>query len=163
MPVCKNNIKFAAVINYKPISVISMKRKTIYAAIALVSVAVTMMSFVKVESKKPKLAGTKWEFKREMFLTDVGTQTFTQTLEFLSKKEVKMTVTWFTPAHPEMRMRSDGTVGRVPASTNSSETKGTYKVKGKKITVTWDDGTKDEFQYEGTTILGPDAPFSKVE
>ena len=92
-----------------------MKKKMLFATIALAVMAIACLSFAMTDGKRPKLNNTKWEHKTEMFVADAGTQTITMTFEFTTKKDVTFTFHSYLPAHPAMYRNSDGTVDVIPA------------------------------------------------
>lgn len=63
-----------------------MKKKMLFATVALAVMAIACLSFAMTDGKRPKLKNTKWEHKTEMFVADAGTQTITMTFEFTTKR-----------------------------------------------------------------------------
>ena len=103
--------------------------------------------FMGMDSKKPKLKGTKWQYVEKMFVADAGTETTTYTLDFTTAKDVVLTRRSYMPPHPAMYMNENGEVPTQPGWESSSSEKGTYRVKRKEVTITFEDGTKGIYNY----------------
>lgn len=139
-----------------------MKKKILFATVALAVMAIACLSFAMTDGKRPKLNNTKWEHKTEMFVADAGTQTIKMTFEFTTKKDVTFTFHSYLPAHPAMYRNNDGTVDVIPARESSYSKKGTYKVKGSKIKVTWEDESTEELLFTANVIVQRGKEFAKV-
>ena len=90
--------------------------------------------------KKCSLKDTAWIGEYQMFVADVGTQTSTVDLRFVSSKEFEMTTRSEMPPHPAMYMNPDGTVDTLPGFTSEWEERGTYTIKNNTVTLTVTDG-----------------------
>ena len=95
--------------------------------------------------RKPALKKTQWKAVQEMFVADAGTMTLTYTLDFISSKEVRIKEESYLPAHPAMYMNPDGTVDRIPAHSSESEEAGTYRVRRGTLTITTEDGLRQDY------------------
>ena len=138
-----------------------MKIKSVITVSFVLVLSAVMCSFVAIDAKKPKLKGTKWEFREEIFLADVGTHTMTMTLEFTSSKEVTFTSFALIPSHPSMYMNEKGEVERVEESRSSRTRKGAYTVVGTIIKVTWEDHSTEEFEYKDGAIVQDDMVYKR--
>lgn len=75
-----------------------MKKKILFATVALAVMAIACLSFAMTDGKRPKLNNTKWEHKTEMFVADAGTQTITMTFEFTTKKRRDIHFPFLSPS-----------------------------------------------------------------
>ena len=117
------------------------------------TLSMLLLSSIDLSAKRPVFKNTKWACVEEMFVADAGTETDTTTLEFGPRKEIVIRRAWFLPAHPAMYVNADGTIDTVPARSNESASKGTWKYRWGKLTVTLEDGNKEEFRYiEGMLV-----------
>ena len=117
------------------------------------TLSLLLLSSIDLSAKRPVFKNTKWVCVEEMFVADAGTETDTTTLEFGPGKEIVIRRAWFLPAHPAMYVNPDGTIDTVPARSNEYTSKGTWKYRRGKLTVTLEDGGKEEFSYlEGMLV-----------
>ena len=121
--------------------------KTIVTSFTLIAIALTTMAFINVDNKKIKLKGTQWRNVKEMQALDAGRVTFAQIIHFTTKKDAVITIKHSESAYNRPYMNPDGTVDRVEASSSENSENVTYKVSGKTIIITHDDGSKSEFIY----------------
>lgn len=110
--------------------------------------------FLSMDRKKPKFSGTKWQCVEKMFVADAGYETTTLTLEFTSSKDVVVSRNTFMPPYPSMRMSPDGTVSREPGWESSDSKKGTYRFKRNILTIKYEDGSEDIFDYRDGKLVG---------
>ena len=116
-------------------------------------VTVLFLSSIDLSAKRPVFKNTKWAYVEEMFVADAGTETDTTTLEFGPGNEIVIRRAWFLPAHPAMYVNADGTIDTVAAMSNEHTSKGTWKYRRGKLTVTLEDGSQEEFRYmEGMLV-----------
>ena len=116
-------------------------------------VSLLFLSCTGLSAKRPVFKNTKWVCVEEMFVADAGTETDTTTLEFGPGNEIVIRRSWFLPAHPAMYVNADGTIDTIPARGNESASQGIWKYRRDKLTVTLEDGSKEEFRYvEGTLV-----------
>jgi len=111
------------------------------------TLSLLLLSSMDLFAKRPVFKNTKWACVEEMFVADAGTETDTTTLEFGPGKEIVIRRSWFLPAHPATYVNADGTVDMMPARNNEYTSKGTWKYRWGKLTVTLEDGSKEEFRY----------------
>ena len=111
-------------------------------------VSLLFLSCTGLSAKRPVFKNTKWVCVEEMFVADAGTETDTTTLEFGPGNEVVIRRSWFLPAHPAMYVNPDGTIDTIAAMSNEYTSKGTWKYRRGKLTVTLEDGSQEEFDYE---------------
>ena len=88
--------------------------------IVLLLVVGGCLLFMGMDSKKPKLKGTKWQYVEKMFVADAGTETTTYTLDFTTAKDVVLTRRSYMPPHPAMYMNENGEVPTQPGWESSS-------------------------------------------
>ena len=125
----------------------------VFMRIAMFFVTVLFLSSIDTDAKRPAFKNTKWVCVEEMFVADAGTETDTTTLEFGPGNEAVIRRSWFLPAHPATYVNADGSIDTVPARSNEYTSKGTWKYRRGKLTVTLEDGSKEEFRYvEGTLV-----------
>lgn len=105
-------------------------------------------------NRKSALPGTKWTNVQKEFVADAGTMTITHTLEFTSRKDVRLEYEYLMPAHPAMYMNENGTVDTIPASSSENVIKGSYSVHRNKLTICWEDGSQKEFELKDGAIVG---------
>lgn len=131
------------------------KTKTILILLLVVGVAFLALSLTVMETKKPKLKGTKWQCVEEMFVADAGTMTITHTIEFTTNKDAIKRYASYLPAHPAMYMNSDGTVDKIPARSSEYTDTCTYEVKarGKNIILKEKDGKETVYEYEDDKLV----------
>ena len=126
-----------------------MKRSFTIIAFALLF----LLASIDLTAKRPVFKNTKWAYVEEMFVADAGTGTDTTTLEFGPGNEIVIRHAWFLPAHPAMYVNPDGTIDTIAAMSNEYTSKGTWKYRRGKLTVTLEDGSKEEFDYvEGMLV-----------
>ena len=99
------------------------------------------------------LAGTQWQFVEKIFVADAGTMTITHTLSFTSDKEVTLTVENHMPSYPAMYVNPDGTIDRIPGSHSVTEKKGTWSLRRKVLTITFEDGSEEVYDYTDGKIV----------
>lgn len=99
------------------------------------------------------LAGTQWQFVEKIFVADAGTMTITHTLSFTSDKEVTLTVESHMPSYPATYVNPDGTIDRIPGSHSVSEQKGTWTLRRKYLIITFEDGSKEEYECRDGKIV----------
>ena len=114
----------------------------------------TLLSCTVMNAKKPVFKNTVWENKQEIFVADAGTETITHTLEFGSGKDVKVRWYSYLPAHPAMYVNRDGSIDKIPASYYEDVKEGTWEYKHGKLTITLEDGTKVDYDYQAGMLLG---------
>ena len=131
------------------------KTKTILILLLVVGVAFLALSLTVMETKKPKLKGTKWQCVEKMFVADAGTMTITHTIEFTTKKDAIIHHASYLPAHPAMYMNSDGTVDRVPARSSEYADTCTYEVMAKVMSIILKEknGHKTVYLYDGDKLI----------
>ena len=112
--------------------------------------------------RKPVLKKTRWTAVQEMFVADAGTMTITYTLDFISKKEVRIKEESFLPAHPAMYMNPDGTVDRIPARSSESEEAGTYRVRRGILTITTEDGRRQDYTIREDGTITRQEPYGET-
>ena len=121
------------------------------------TLSVLLLSSMDLSAKRPVFKNTTWVCVEELFVADAGTETDTTTLEFGPGNEVVIRRAWFLPAHPAMYVNDDGSIDMVPARSNEYASKGTWKYRRGKLTVTLEDGSKEEFRYVEGTLVQPGA------
>ena len=118
-----------------------MKKLSIFMLIS--AMFLVAVSFTSLSLKKPKLAGTAWLMESgEQRMLDGPMIRTTCSIFFKDKRNVEITSTTYRSSYNAMRMNPDGTVDRIPASSNSIISTGTYKVKKDKVLITVDGKTK---------------------
>lgn len=118
-----------------------MKKLSIFMLIS--AMFLVAVSFTSHSLRKPKLAGTSWQMESdEKRMLDGPMIRTTCTIFFMDKCNVEITFTTYKSSYNAMRMNPDGTVDRIPASSNSIISTGTYKVKKDKVLITVDGKTK---------------------
>ena len=105
------------------------------------------------EGKKLKLKGTKWQCVEKLFVADAGTETITYTLEFVTDKNVVKTRRAHMPPYPAMYMNEDGVVPTEPGWDSSSSDKGTYRIKRDLLTITYEDGSTELYDYRDGKLV----------
>jgi hypothetical protein len=119
--------------------------------VAILSLA--FLSSMELSAKRPVFKNTKWVYVEEMFVADVGTETDTTTLEFGPGNEIVIRNAWHLPAHPAMYVNPDGSIDMIPGSSGEHSSKGTWRYRWGKLTVSLEDGSKEEFRYlEGMLV-----------
>jgi hypothetical protein len=121
-----------------------MKRSFTIIAFALLF----LLASIDLTAKRPVFKNTTWAYVEEMFVADAGTGTDTTTLEFGPGNEIVIRHAWFLPAHPAMYVNPDGTIDTIAAMSNEYTSTGTWKYRRGKLTVTLEDGSQEEFDYE---------------
>ena len=112
-----------------------------------------LLSSIDLTAKRPVFKNTTWAYVEEMFVADAGNGTDTTTLEFGPGNEIVIRHAWFLPAHPAMYVNPDGSIDTIAAMSNEYTSKGTWKYRRGKLTVTLEDGSKEEFDYvEGMLV-----------
>ena len=117
---------------------------------ALLSLLVPAM---RAEAKNPPLKNSGWICVHEIFVHDAGTMTETYTLDFTSGKECVLTCKWVMPAHPATYVGPDGTVDIIPERSSESILHGTWKLRGKKLTLNLEDGSTRTYLYRDGKLL----------
>ena len=125
-------------------------------------VCLLMLTSLPVYCRKPVLKKTRWTALQEMFVADAGTMTITYTLDFISKKEVLIKEESYLPAHPAMYMNPDGTVDRIPARSSESEETGTYRVRRGRLTITTEDGRRQEYTICEDGTITREEPYGET-
>ena len=119
--------------------------------------------------KQPVLRNTVWTAEGRMFVADVGTETTTYTLTFLSGKDYSLVTKRVLPPHPAMYMNSDGGVDTLPGRSSESTETGTYSFKKGILTLSSPEGGAKELLYTNGAFAGnwifsdQPATFVKVE
>ena len=121
--------------------------------IVLLLVAGASILFISMDTKKPKLKGTTWKCVESMFVADAGNERITYTLEFTSDRDVVYKRESYMPPFPSMRMNADGTVSTEPGWSSESSDKGTYKFKRKTLTITFENGSTDIFEWKDGKLV----------
>ena len=121
--------------------------------IVLLLVMGASLVFMSMDGKKLKLKGTKWQYVEKMFVADAGTETTTYTLEFTTDKDVVKTRNSYMPSHPAMYMNPNGEVPTVPGWESNSSEKGTYRIKRNVVTITFEDGTTEIFDFTDGNLV----------
>ena len=125
-------------------------------------VCLLMLTSLPAYCRKPVLKKTRWTALQEMFVADAGTMTITYTLDFISKKEVLIKEESYLPAHPAMYMNPDGTVDRIPARSSESEEAGTYRVKRGILTITTEDGRRQDYTIREDGTITRQEPYGET-
>ena len=125
-------------------------------------VCLFMLTSLPAYCRKPVLKKTRWTALQEMFVADAGTMTITYTLDFISKKEVRIKEESFLPAHPAMYMNPDGTVDRIPARSSESEEAGIYRVRRGILTITTEDGLRQEYTIREDGTITREEPYGET-
>lgn len=121
--------------------------------LVLAIVVCCCLLFMSMDGKKLKLKGTKWVWVEKIFVADAGTMTVNHTLDFTTKNDVIVGFNSYMPPHPAMYMNPDGEVPTMPGWSNSDTKKGTYKVKGNTLTITFEDGSEEIFDYRDGNLV----------
>lgn len=108
---------------------------------------------MRLDAKRPTFKNTTWVCVEEMFVADAGTETETTTLEFGPGNDVVIRNAWHLPAHPATYVNADGSIDMIPGSGGERSSKGTWRYRWGKLTITLEDGSKEEFRYmEGILV-----------
>jgi len=135
-----------------------MKKVVILALVALLSLA--SCSFMCL--KKPKLKNTRWVCEYKEFVADVGNETVTVTLHFVSAKEFELEFASVMPPYPAMHMNADGTVDTMPGYTRQYSIKGTYKASRELVTLTEENGETKTLQYVADKLVSNDLSYQTL-
>ena len=107
-------------------------------------------------TNRNNLKKSVWTSEYYEYVADVGNETVTATLEFVSSKEFIFTEKAVMPPYPAMYMNSDGTVDTMPGYTREYSFKGTYSVKKGTVTLTTESGEVKTLQLDGNTLNSND-------
>lgn len=110
---------------------------------------------LRAEAKRPALKNTQWICINKVLVLDAGTMTETYTLDFISAKECIYTYKWSLPSHPATFIGPDGKVGTIPGSSSESTFRGTWRLRGKMLTLKMEDGTTQTYVYEDGKLVDP--------
>jgi len=133
-----------------------------YLSAFVASLSLALLSSMSLDAKKPSFKNTKWVSVEEMFVADVGTGRDTTTLEFGPGKDIVIRRSWFLPAHPATYVNADGSVDMLPARSGEYSSKGTWRYRRGKLTVTLDDGSKEEFRYKDGKLIQAESSYELV-
>ena len=136
---------------------------------ALILVAAGLV-FMSMNTKRPKLKGTAWQFEEKMFVADAGYETTTYTIEFVTSKDAVYKRKTYMPPHPNMYMNPDGTVSTNPGWGSEDEKKCTYKWRRNILSLTFEDGSRMVMVYRDgkltdikRSLSGEERVFTMVE
>ena len=118
-----------------------------------------LSSSLSAMGKNPVLKNTKWTAVEEMFVADAGTMTITHTLEFISKKDVRIHELSQMPSYPAMYMNPDGTVDRIPGFTTERSETGTYRYRRGVLTITTENGLELTYTILPTGSIAGKTPW----
>lgn len=137
-----------------------MKRLVRCAALAAI---LFLLSGLTLNAQRPRLKNTKWVCVEKMFVADAGTMTDSTILEFGAGKDVVLRSSWFLPAHSAMYVNPDGSIDRIEATSSGHSAAGTWTYRRRKLTVTLEDGSVNEYLYRrGTLVEARPSDIAKV-
>lgn len=84
---------------------------------------------------KNKVTNTQWNCVYTTFVADVGNETTTVSLFFITDKDYLKVTKSVTPSHPAMYMNPDGSVETIPGSSTEYASQGTYSLKKGELTL----------------------------
>ena len=118
-----------------------------YRRIVFIFAVLMCITACSVMNKKNVFKDTRWKGVYDMFVADVGTETITLTLKFVSAKDYVMETQSVMPDHAATYITPDGTVPVLPGWSREYTTKGTYKVASGEVILTEEDGTVYTLPY----------------
>lgn len=107
------------------------------------------------QAKKPALKNTQWVCFIDILVHDAGVMKETYTLDFISARECIYTYKWVMPSHPATYVNPDGTIDTIPGSSSESTFRGTWKLRGKRLTIKTEDGRTMFFQFKDGKLVDP--------
>ena len=110
-------------------------------------------------TRQNKLKNTRWTCDYQEFVADVGNESVTVTLRFVSDREYVLETVGVTPSHPAMYMNPDGTVDTLPGHTWQYTSQGTYTVKKNEIVLTDKEGGVHTLQYVADILKSDDLSY----
>ena len=119
----------------------------------VLAVAIACASCSVMCNRTPNLNNTRWSSKFEEFVADVGTETITLTLEFISAKEFRLETESVMPPHPATYMNADGSVDVLPGRTAKYSSQGTYSFRKGVVTLTYEDGRTATLRYDSDRLV----------
>ena len=102
---------------------------------------------------KPVFTNTVWECEQQELVLDAGMMRVTNTLEFVSGRDVIYRVHSYMPPHPASYVNADGTIDTNPGWTSDWEKRGKYKYSRGKLTITFEDYPAMELKYQKDALV----------
>lgn len=111
-------------------------------------------TFLILLAARPVFNHSVWTNEREEFVADAGTMTVTTTLIFTSRSDVIVRTKFVMPAYPSMYVNDNGEVDMNPGWESGSDTRGKYKYRLQKLTISLEDGDLMELSYLKGVLVG---------
>ena len=117
-------------------------------------------SILLVLAARPALNHSVWTNERDEFVADAGTMTVTTTLIFSSRSDVTVRTKAVMPPHPATFVNENGKVDTNPGWESGWDTRGKYRYRRGKLTISLEDGETMELTYREGVLVKAD-PYHK--
>lgn len=133
----------------------NMSPRTVRFAFLGTLLSLLVPSCFTAQAKKPVLKNTQWICFHNVLVLDAGVMKETYTLDFISARECIYTYKWVMPSHPATYVNPDGSIDTIPGSSSETTARGTWKLRGNRLTIKTEDGHTQVYEYKDGKLVDP--------